>query len=93
MRWIGLQLAALDLSHDLGQRRIGRCIDANLLGLLADEAIQVFNLGAPTLDHVLAHAGAMCAAARLLRFGDAVFVIGMTGGGIAFASAGDYLGV
>ena len=53
--------------------------------LLHDEAVEELDLGAPALDHVLAHRRAVCAAAGPFRLGQAVLVVLRPGGGVALA--------
>src|SRR5829696_8902074 len=52
---VGRDLALLHPLDDIGQRRIGRRGDPDILGLVADEAVEEFDLGPPPLHHVLAH--------------------------------------
>src|SRR5271163_1737787 len=52
---IGLELAALDPLDDVDQRRVGARRQPNLFALADDEAVEELDLGAPPLDHVLAH--------------------------------------
>src|SRR5690242_10837393 len=56
---VGRQLTALDLADDVGQRGISRRVDAALLALADDEAVQEVDLGAAALQHVLRHGGAL----------------------------------
>ena len=59
MARVGRERAALDLAHDVGERRVGRGVDAALLASGDDEAVEEVDLGAPSLDHVLRHGRAL----------------------------------
>src|SRR5579863_1663495 len=52
---MGVGLAALDPAHDVGERRVGARIDADLRALGDDEAVEELDLGPPALQHILAH--------------------------------------
>src|SRR5216684_6386711 len=56
---VGRERAALDLAHDLGERRVGGRGDIALLALGDDEAVEEVDLGASPLDHVLRHGRAL----------------------------------
>src|ERR1700753_1570205 len=64
---IRVELAALDAQHDIGQRRVGSALQADLLAFAHHEAVEEGDLGAPALLHVLAHG-------RTLLGGDALAV-------------------
>src|ERR1700732_592355 len=70
---VGLQLALFDPQHDIGEDRIGRRRDADLLALAHDKAVEERDLGTASLDHVLAGRRAVLAAAAL-RPGQAMVV-------------------
>src|SRR5450755_4016459 len=89
--WIGLQLAALDALDDIGQRRVGAAGEPNLFTLVHNQAVEEFDLGAPTLLHVLTHRGALlgCGAACVL---DTLLVARTCGFLVSFAGARDRFG-
>src|SRR5262245_13269334 len=88
---IGRQLAEFHTLDDVGEGCIGRAGAPHLLALAHHEAIEVLDLRAPTLQHILAHGGAL-----LARYLSPVFeplgVGRLDCSRIAFSSSGDGLG-
>src|SRR5204862_1417955 len=70
---VGLQFALLDPQHDVGQDRIGRRRNPDLLALSDDIAVEERNLGATALDHVLAGRWTVLATTAI-RHGHAMLV-------------------
>src|ERR1044071_9782872 len=62
---IRLQLTLFDPKDDVGQDRVGRRRDTDLLALSDDIAVEERDLGTAALDHVLPGRGAMLAAAAI----------------------------
>src|SRR5437763_10608719 len=62
---VGLQFADFHPPDDVGQDRVGRSRDADLLALPDDEAVEERDLRAAALDHVLTGRRAMLAAAAV----------------------------
>src|SRR5207247_3435820 len=87
-----LQLADFDPSDDVGEDRVGRGRDADLLALAHDKAVEERDLGAAALDHVLTGRRAVLAAAAL-RAGQAVVIDLLLRRSIALAGAGQGLGI
>src|SRR5271155_317791 len=88
---VGLELAALDPLDDIDQRGIGARRQPDLLALADDETVEELDLGAPALDHVLAHRRALAARA-LLRIGEPARIDLLQRRLVALAGARDHLG-
>src|SRR5204862_4101747 len=83
---IRLQLALFDAEDDVGQDRIGRRRDPDLLALSDDIAVEERDLGATALDHVLAGRRTVLATTAI-RHGQAMLVDFLLRRRIALAGA------
>src|SRR5437868_2990241 len=81
---IRLQFALFDAENDVGQDRIGRRRDPDLLTLSDDIAVEERDLGATALDHVLAGRRTVLATTTI-RYGQAMLVDFLLSSRIALA--------
>ena len=84
------EFAALDLLDQIDEPLVGAGGEADLFSLAHDKAVQELDLGAPALEHVLAHRRALLGRAAWLRQ-DPVLVAGERFR-VALTGAGDDLG-
>src|SRR5437764_15396761 len=89
---VGLQFALLDPQHDVGQDRVGRRRNPDLLALSDDIAVEERNLGATALDHVLAGRWTVLATTAI-RHGQAMLVDFLLRRRITFAGPRQRFGV
>src|SRR5262245_44588249 len=85
---IGSQLALLDALDDVGEHGVGAGGDAHLLALAHHVAVEVLDLGAAALLHVLAHRRALLGR-HLAAVLDALLVAGPHRRLVALAGPGD----